>query len=63
MDVVAATNYYRRTLLARQELAKSLKELNTYLESGGIPIITGFQGINMKLGLQLLEEVDQMLQQ
>ena len=27
----------------------AVKELNTYLKSGGIPIITGFQGINNKL--------------
>ena len=29
----------------------SVKELNNYLSSGGIPIITGFQGINSKLRL------------
>jgi len=28
-----------------------VKELNSYLKSGGIPIITGFQGINNKLRL------------
>ena len=39
------------------------KELMNYLKSGGIPVVTGFQGVNNNLGLQLLAEVVQMLQQ